>query len=55
MAPHPLLHQQAPTDITLKNQHDQEINISDLIGKSILVLFFYPKDSTMVCTKEVSY
>lgn len=52
MAPHPLLNQQAPTDITLKNQHDQDINISDLIGKSTLVLFFYPKDSTMVCTKE---
>lgn len=53
MAPHALLNKQAPSDITLKNQHDQEISTSDFIGKSTVVLFFYPKDSTYVCSKEV--
>ncbi|KAG2213068.1 hypothetical protein INT47_011217 [Mucor saturninus] len=52
MAPHALLHKQAPTDITVKNQHDQDINISDFIGKSTVILFFYPKDNTYVCSKE---
>lgn len=53
MAPHALLHKQAPTDITLKNQHSQDISVSDFIGKSTVVLFFYPKDNTYVCSKEV--
>ncbi|KAI8637948.1 bacterioferritin comigratory protein [Parasitella parasitica] len=52
MAPHALLDKEAPTGITLKDQHDQDVNISDHIGKSILVLFFYPKDGTFVCSKE---
>ncbi|KAG2232726.1 hypothetical protein INT48_009252 [Thamnidium elegans] len=52
MAPHALLNKQAPSGITLKNQHDQEISTSDFIGKSTVVLFFYPKDSTYVCSKE---
>lgn len=54
MAPHALLNKQAPTDLTAKNQHDQGIDIGDFIGKSAVVLFFYPKDSTYVCSKEVS-
>jgi thioredoxin-dependent peroxiredoxin len=37
---------------TLKNQHGEEINISDFIGKKNLVLFFYPKDDTPGCTRE---
>jgi peroxiredoxin Q/BCP len=37
---------------SLKNQNDSLINISDYIGKKILVIYFYPKDESMVCTKE---
>lgn len=53
MAPHALLDKEAPTDIILKNQHDQDVNLADYIGKSTIVLFFYPKDGTLVCTKQV--
>ena len=35
-----------------KNQNEKEISSKDLIG-SPLVLFFYPKDFTPGCTKEV--
>ncbi|CAO3654644.1 unnamed protein product [Mucor fragilis] len=52
MAPHALLNKQAPTDLILKDQHNQEVNLADCIGKSIIVLFFYPKDGTFICTKE---
>jgi peroxiredoxin Q/BCP len=37
---------------SLKNQDDSLINIKDYIGKKILVIYFYPKDESMVCTKE---
>lgn len=37
---------------TLKNQHDELINIEDLIGQKNLVIYFYPKDETPGCTKE---
>ena len=36
----------------LKNQHNELINIEDLIGKKNLVIYFYPKDETPGCTKE---
>lgn len=52
MVPHALLNKQAPPDIVAKNQHDQDINTGDFIGKSTVVLFFYPKDSSYVCSKE---
>jgi peroxiredoxin Q/BCP len=37
---------------SLRDQQDQVFNISDYIGKKILVVYFYPKDETSVCTKE---
>src|SRR5579885_1445174 len=37
---------------SLKNENDSLINIKDYIGKKILVIYFYPKDESMVCTKE---
>jgi peroxiredoxin Q/BCP len=37
---------------SLKNQDDSLVNIKDYIGKKILVIYFYPKDESMVCTKE---
>lgn len=38
---------------TLKDQHGNDFNIDTLIGKKALVIFFYPKDFTPGCTKEV--
>lgn len=37
---------------SLKDQQDSLFNISDYIGKKILVVYFYPKDESSVCTKE---
>lgn len=41
---------QAP-DFTLKNQDGEDIRLSDLKGKNI-VLYFYPKDMTPGCTTQ---
>lgn len=40
-------------DFSLRNQCNEFINCSDLIGEKILIIFFYPKDETRGCTKEV--
>lgn len=37
---------------SLKDQHDKTFNTADYIGKKVLVIYFYPKDESMVCTKE---
>ena len=37
---------------SLLNQDGKTFNISDYIGKKVLVIYFYPKDESMVCTKE---
>lgn len=37
--------------ITLKDQDNNTISLSDFIGKQVVV-FFYPKDNTPGCTKE---
>lgn len=37
---------------TLKNQYNEDVNLEDLLGQHIIVLFFYPKDNTAGCTKE---
>lgn len=37
---------------SLRDQHDSLFNINDYKGKKILVIFFYPKDESSVCTKE---
>ena len=39
-------------DFTLKSDKDEDVKISDYIGKSDIVLYFYPKDNTSGCTKE---
>jgi thioredoxin-dependent peroxiredoxin len=36
----------------LKNQEGIEINISDYISKKAMIIYFYPKDNTSVCTAE---
>ena len=42
---------QAP-DFQLLNQDGNLVNLSDFIGKSSVVLYFYPKDNTPGCTTE---
>lgn len=37
---------------SLQSQDDETIYLSGLIGKNPVVLYFYPKDNTTVCTKE---
>ena len=37
---------------SLLSEQGEEINLGDLIGLSPIVLYFYPKDNTPVCTKE---
>lgn len=38
---------------TLKDQSGNDFNIDELIGKKAMVIFFYPKDFTPGCIKEV--
>ena len=38
---------------TLKDQGGNAFNVDSLIGKKALVIFFYPKDFTPGCIKEV--
>jgi peroxiredoxin Q/BCP len=37
---------------TLIDQDGKTFNLADQIGKHILIIYFYPKDESMVCTKE---
>jgi peroxiredoxin Q/BCP len=39
-------------EFTLKNQFGNDFQISELIGKKNMVVYFYPKDDTPGCTKE---
>ncbi len=38
---------------TLKDQKDINFSTESLIGKKALVIFFYPKDFTLGCVREV--
>lgn len=44
--------EEAP-DFELVDQDGATVRLSDLRGKRNAVLFFYPKDNTLVCTLEV--
>lgn len=44
--------EEAP-DFELSDQNGATVRLSDLRGKRNAVLFFYPKDNTLVCTLEV--
>jgi peroxiredoxin Q/BCP len=46
-----LLNQPAP-DFTRQAHDGQQVRLADYRGKSVVVLYFYPKDGTPVCTKE---
>lgn len=39
-------------DFTLPTQTGSTVSLKDFLGKSIFVLYFYPKDNTGGCTKE---
>jgi peroxiredoxin Q/BCP len=42
---------QAP-DFEMEDAHGQRVRLSDLLRDGPIVLFFYPKDFTPVCTKQ---
>jgi peroxiredoxin Q/BCP len=48
----PLKAGDAVPEFTLRDQNDRAFNISDYVGKKILVVYFYTKDESPVCTKE---
>ena len=39
-------------EFTLKSDKNADISLSDFLGKSEVILYFYPKDNTPGCTKE---
>lgn len=39
-------------EFELNNQDNERIKSADLVGKSALVIYFYPKDDTPGCTAE---
>ena len=42
-----------PPDFTLPSQSGEMVSLGGFLGKRPVVLFFYPKDNTLGCTKEV--
>ena len=40
---------------TLKDQNGNEFDISSLLGRKKLVIFFYPQDGSLNCTREACY
>ena len=40
---------------TLKDQNANDFDISSLLGRKKLVIFFYPKDGSLSCTREACY
>ncbi|CAG8578203.1 3161_t:CDS:2 [Acaulospora colombiana] len=51
---HPLINKPVPKNVILKNQDNEDVSLDSLIivGKPAVV-FFYPRDETYGCTKEV--
>lgn len=39
----------------LKDQNNIDFNISSLLGRKKLVIFFYPQDGSLNCTREACY
>jgi len=37
---------------SLKDQDGKTFNMKDSVGNNVFVIFFYPKDGSLVCTKE---
>jgi peroxiredoxin Q/BCP len=51
LATHVKVGDKAPP-LSLLSEKGETVNLSDLLGQRPLVLYFYPKDNTAVCTKE---
>jgi peroxiredoxin len=47
----PLLNQPAP-DFTREAHDGQKVRLSDYLGHNAVVLYFYPRDFTSLCTKQ---
>ena len=39
-------------NFTLTDQNGKAFNMAEHVGKQVVVIYFYPKDESMVCTKE---
>ncbi len=46
--------QQLAPQFSVKDQHNQLVNLSDFSNKKNVVLYFYPKDDTPGCTIEAN-
>ena len=42
-------------DFRLPDQNGNEVALGEFLGKKVVVLYFYPKDNTSVCTKQACY
>ncbi|MFA9409192.1 MAG: peroxiredoxin [Candidatus Dadabacteria bacterium] len=42
-------------NFALFSEKDEAVELQDYIGKKPIVLFFYPKNNTMLCTKEACH
>ena len=40
------------SDFTLLSQSCAPVSLGDFLGKKHIVLYFYPKDNTSLCTEE---
>jgi peroxiredoxin Q/BCP len=43
----------AAPDFTLKDQNNRDVSLKDLLGEKPLVLAFYPRANSPVCTKQM--
>jgi len=39
-------------DFTVETHSGQQVSLADFRGKQVVVLYFYPRDGTPICTKE---
>lgn len=54
MSKHSLVDQPAPSNLVLQNQEGELVELKSFIGNGKpSIIFFYPKDETYGCTKEV--
>jgi thioredoxin-dependent peroxiredoxin len=42
----------AAPDVTLPSQTGEDVSLGQFRGRNVVVLYFYPKNETTVCTKE---
>lgn len=42
-------------EFSLKDQDDNIFNIKEYLGKKKMVIYFYPKDGSLTCTRQACY